>query len=108
MPKPRTCPKCDGCNHEEPRHHWLEDGASLTGFSCKHCEAIAVECYPCAGDGLKEEGFDDDEHAGNTAMCEVCQGQSYVEVVVITLEEVERLRGIETRLNFSNVLRSDR
>jgi hypothetical protein len=86
MPEPRTCPRCEGCDHEEPRHHWIDDGATLTGFACKHCPAIAVECCACGGGGVIE---DDDDY---TVECPACHGAGYVEVVAITLDEVNRLR----------------
>ncbi len=87
----RTCPKCDSCDHDEPRHHWIEDEDSLTGYSCKHCEAIAVECGACGGSG---EGDSLPEEFDTIQACEACQGQGIVEVVAISLEEVKHMRDL--------------
>ncbi len=88
----RTCRKCSECDHDEPRHHWIDDGDNLTGWSCKHCEAIAVECMACAGTG-------DGDYLLGDNKCEACHGEGIVEVVAISLEEVERLRGMAALAN---------
>lgn len=92
MNRPRTCPRCSECADGEDRHHWIDDGDSLTGVACKHCPAVAVECDACGGTG-EGESFDEDGKPvplgdGKIADCRHCDGLGYAEVVKISLEEI--------------------
>jgi phage/plasmid primase-like uncharacterized protein len=96
MPEIRICPRCESCDHDEP-HHWMEDMATLTGFGCKHCPAIAVECSACCGDGEVESEESEDGTQGLVS-CSECDGRGLVEVVRADLvgshveREIKQLR----------------
>lgn len=77
MTSERICPSCSECNPETP-HHWMEDNC-LTGLCCKHCPAIAVQCYACGGSGEGEE--EDETGLGRDGVCGECGGAGIVEVV---------------------------
>lgn len=91
----RPCPKlCEGCDPAS-EHHWVDDSDSLTGFGCKHCEAIGIECLRCAGSGEAEEpvGYDEDEDDdAEASTCPACGGLCIVEVVRISRRDVEAMR----------------
>lgn len=78
MPRPSGCPICGDCDPGAP-HHWMPDGNTLTGYACKHCPALAVECMACGGTGEGEE--EDEAGVGHDGRCDQCGGAGLVEVV---------------------------
>lgn len=93
MATKRICPRCEGCDHDEP-HHWMEDNC-LTGLCCKHCPALGIECYACAGSGEGEE--EDDSGVGHDGACRECGGAGIIEVQKVTTGVREAGPHVEVR-----------
>lgn len=71
------CRRCSEC--PDGPHHWIDDGYTLTGWTCKHCEAIGVQCYHCAGEGMVPENYGPGE-----LTCPSCHGEGVVEVIQVS------------------------
>ncbi len=104
------CRRCSECEHQD--HHWTENPlmgmepleimaegeattqqeaelVSVSEYCCKHCDALAMICSRCDGNGdlehlEDEEDFDeDDEGCSCDYACPDCHGEE----IIITREE---------------------
>lgn len=79
-PAKNQCRRCSECRDSE--HHWMENpgfaddeelpARRLATHCCKHCDALAMECQSCDGEGYAD--FDEEE------LCPECRGAGCIEI----------------------------
>ena len=102
--RPRWGVRDDGPTPACSVHRWLstldrdeaEDGVYYD-YQCRLCRAIGIECQRCLGTGYGYGGLysTDPELLDRTLpkqVCPRCDGKGIIEIVEITLAEVQRLR----------------
>ena len=77
-------------------HDWVDaPDAAIVARRCVHCPAIGAPCPECGGGGRY---FDSDVRADRH--CNRCRGTGTIEVVEVSLGEIDRLRRTQARFGW--------
>lgn len=81
----KICRRCDQCPNST--HHWIDYVGEIdidsTSHSCKHCDAVGIECPACDGEGIVTLFRDGQDYENE---CRLCDGEG---VLLVRFEEEE-------------------